>query len=182
MEHYLVFLKDQISSSFSRSELSDLCLELNVDWDEVEADSKSKIITNILKYLHRRSKLDPLVSICKNKRPLLSWDSPTSTYLAPGPSPDLLPIIELHKPLFYDLIEEVEKHPVGRAPIGSLLIGMKRVTNGEVTKEEFAIKIMSLLNKGDINYSVAKRFLTRIGYDVNVDDQDFVLIVNTERN
>lgn len=175
MEPFLVFLRDQISLTFSKSELKNICLELNLDWEEVETDSKSVTITNMLQYLGRRSRLDSLVTICRKERPAVPWEYPPTKKHITNPVPHLPADIEINKPLFFDLIEEVEKYPVGRTTMGYLLKRIEQVTSGEIAKEDFANHVISLLNNGDVTFSVAKQFLTIIGYDIRMDGKGFTL-------
>ncbi len=65
---------------FNADELRDLCLELEVDFDNLPGVRKANKSRELLSYLKRDNRIEEFVATCSRLRPNAPWDTPT----APG--------------------------------------------------------------------------------------------------
>ena len=69
----LSVLHDLLSDRFSVEELRTLCLDLNIDYDDLPAMGKSNKARELITYLARRSQLDKLLTVGLDTRPDVPW-------------------------------------------------------------------------------------------------------------
>ncbi|WP_420632067.1 hypothetical protein [Candidatus Leptofilum sp.] len=69
----LSILHDLLSDRFSDEELRTLCLDLNIDYDDLPALGKSNKARELITYLARRSQLDKLLTVGLETRPDVPW-------------------------------------------------------------------------------------------------------------
>ncbi|MBK8903663.1 MAG: tetratricopeptide repeat protein [Anaerolineaceae bacterium] len=64
-----------LSQHFNQEELKTLCFELNVDFDNLGGDSKESKVRELVAWCERTNRITELITTCKNKRPLIDWNS-----------------------------------------------------------------------------------------------------------
>ena len=68
----------KLKINFSDSELRDICLELDVDYEDIPGMSKADKARELILYLGRRARLSELLAICQQHRPHIVWFSSDS--------------------------------------------------------------------------------------------------------
>ena len=63
----------KIDQMFNLTEIEEICFHLGIDHENIEGETKTGRIKNLILYLDRRGRLDDLESICKQLRPD-NWD------------------------------------------------------------------------------------------------------------
>ncbi len=73
----LTKLKQQIEYHFSKSEIKEICFELNLNLDTFsnKENTKTSIIIDLISYLERHNKTPDLINVCKKLRPNFNWDA-----------------------------------------------------------------------------------------------------------
>lgn len=66
-------LFDMLLSSFAEAELRDLCFELGIDYDSLEAVGRPAKAQALIRYCIRQNRLLELTDMCVQKRPAMSW-------------------------------------------------------------------------------------------------------------
>jgi hypothetical protein len=75
---YLSRLLQSLSESFSLGDLHSLCFELEVDFEDLPAETRMGKARELIIFMERRRRLDDLVAKCRELRPLKSWEMPPS--------------------------------------------------------------------------------------------------------
>jgi hypothetical protein len=68
-------LIEQINSSFDLRELSGLCLDLNVDIENLSGSKKIEKIIQLVEFHDRHRKIPDLIETIKNHRPKMKWEN-----------------------------------------------------------------------------------------------------------
>lgn len=71
----LLALLQKMSSAFSDSDLRDLCFRLNVEYDDIEGNSRHDKIRELVIYMQRRGRLPELIAETAALRPKLDWQT-----------------------------------------------------------------------------------------------------------
>ncbi len=58
-----------IDNHFNLEELKELCFNLNIDYDNLSGETKKIKISELIKYLNRRSNLKKLIELIQTTRP-----------------------------------------------------------------------------------------------------------------
>jgi hypothetical protein len=66
-------LRQKLIASFNDSELHDLSFDLGVDYESVAGSTRDAKARELITYLQRRNRLDELISLCRARRPSVSW-------------------------------------------------------------------------------------------------------------
>ena len=67
-------LLDNLTHGFDLSEIKDLCLRLQVNYQNLPGETLTEKASALIAYLDRRSQLDELVALGKVERPKLRWE------------------------------------------------------------------------------------------------------------
>ena len=67
-------LRQMLATEFSKEELQTLCLDLDVDYDDLKGESRADKVRELILYLERRVRLADLINVGKRLRPDLAWD------------------------------------------------------------------------------------------------------------
>jgi len=70
---YPVELRTQMAKAFNLDEIRTLCFDLNIDFDDIKGEDKSRKITELILYSSRRGELSNLIAACCSQRPQLTW-------------------------------------------------------------------------------------------------------------
>jgi predicted component of type VI protein secretion system len=65
--------RENLTNSFSESELNDLCFDLGIDYDNLAGQTKSAKARELILYIQRRGWLNQLIARCRELRPNLDW-------------------------------------------------------------------------------------------------------------
>jgi energy-coupling factor transporter ATP-binding protein EcfA2 len=79
-------LLQAVSRYFSEEELRTLCYELEIDYDDLPARGKTNKARELIFHCERTRRLDDLITLCQEKRPLVDWPTfvrPNLDTLAP---------------------------------------------------------------------------------------------------
>lgn len=71
-------LLEKLSGHFSLEELKTLSFRLNIDYDQVGANSKEQFARELILYCERRGLMTELVRECRAMRPQLDWPGPAA--------------------------------------------------------------------------------------------------------
>ena len=94
-------LRDQIETHFNKSELQDLCFDLDIRYDNIPGDALKDKARELVDYCKRSDRLPELVGRCHELRPRVAWpdvfaDTPTSLRRMNGANANwLLPLVGL---------------------------------------------------------------------------------------
>jgi DNA polymerase III delta prime subunit len=72
-QQYLRQLRQAIAERFDRAELETLVFDLNVDWDELAGDTKSRKTLSFLIHLAQANRLADLLTLLRTERPQHQW-------------------------------------------------------------------------------------------------------------
>jgi serine/threonine protein kinase len=64
---------DQIASSFSMEELRDICMLLNVDYEEIAGEDVRSYARELWRYFSHRGRSDELIQVLRSQRPDVEW-------------------------------------------------------------------------------------------------------------
>ena len=64
---------EQMTERFSQSELRDLTYALNIEWGQLEGETTSNKVNELLQFAARHEKLAALVGQLRKERPFLQW-------------------------------------------------------------------------------------------------------------
>ena len=84
-------LRELIARHFSLTEISLLCFELNLDYEDLSGDNKAGKTMALVLHFSRRKQLDNLIAACQQQRPQIDWRQvyqPAETAVSPPPSAD----------------------------------------------------------------------------------------------
>lgn len=70
---YLRNLRRKIIEHFNKDELQTLTFDLEVDWDELKGEEKSKKTQSLIMYLGRQGKLSNLIQLLEEERGNIEW-------------------------------------------------------------------------------------------------------------
>lgn len=71
---HLSELVEKIAKTFNISELHDLCLRLDIDYEDLSGENRRDKVVELVNYCKRRRKLNELVTLCGKLRPNESWE------------------------------------------------------------------------------------------------------------
>ncbi|UCC52145.1 MAG: hypothetical protein JSV68_24080, partial [Anaerolineaceae bacterium] len=66
-------LRDQLSECFDKSELNNLCFDLDIKHEDLPAQTLTGIARELIAYCLRHKRLDNLIERCRQLRPLVAW-------------------------------------------------------------------------------------------------------------
>ena len=144
-------LAQLIVRHFDIAELRELCLIIQVEFDEIHREGKTVTVNELVKFCDRRGLIPQLIEACRHIRSQVVWPS----YLAEAQSNTLFFDVRLHKvPVDYvprivdgvDLSQHISEKLVTPGESTIVLFGM-----GGSGKTTLAAKVVSDLSK---NYSV----------------------------
>lgn len=69
----LADLHQNINQHFDISELKSICLELNIDYENLSGYNKLDKCRELISYLQRRGRLNDLIHVCERQRPHIKW-------------------------------------------------------------------------------------------------------------
>jgi hypothetical protein len=69
----LSFLRDQVKTYFSKSDLRDLCFDLSINYEELEGDSIQDKSRKLVDYCRRHGQVINLIKRCQALRPHVNW-------------------------------------------------------------------------------------------------------------
>ena len=75
-------LLTKLKANFNDSELREICLELEINYEDLSGTSRADKARELILYLERRQRLSELVEICHRLRPNTIWFSSHSTLLS----------------------------------------------------------------------------------------------------
>lgn len=70
----LVILRQIIGHKFNKSELRDLCFELQINYESLPGDTIDDMVRELVTYIDRRDRIRELVDLCQQKRPQIIWE------------------------------------------------------------------------------------------------------------
>lgn len=76
----LQYWRNQLSDSFSESDISILCFDLNVEYDDLPGIAKNNKIASLLNYMRRHQRLAELTEYCSIVRPTVDWSDILNRY------------------------------------------------------------------------------------------------------
>lgn len=53
-------LKERLKTQFNKIELRELCFDLGIEWEDIERDSKTDIVLELISYANRHNRLEDL--------------------------------------------------------------------------------------------------------------------------
>ena len=71
---YLVQLYLKINAHFDKEEMKRLCFQLNIDYDDLPAETKTNKAMELVKKFWRLNRMMDLIKYLKSQRPNISWD------------------------------------------------------------------------------------------------------------
>lgn len=71
----IALLRRKIVNAFNWEELSTLCFDLGVEFEELEGKSKGAKARELIKYMQRHNRLDDLFAACQSNRPSVDWNA-----------------------------------------------------------------------------------------------------------
>jgi hypothetical protein len=74
----LSLLRQGIAKSFNKSELSTLCLDLDIEYEDLSGDTLTDKSRELVLYCRRRGQLLALVEYCRQERPHIAWSQAIS--------------------------------------------------------------------------------------------------------
>lgn len=66
-------LRQNLIARFSDSEIRTLCFSLEIDYDNIDGDSKADKCRELILFLQRRDQIKGLIQYCQRERPALNW-------------------------------------------------------------------------------------------------------------
>lgn len=66
-------LRDQLAEYFNKSELKSLCVDLDIEYENLEGETRNDKARELIKYCHRHGKFKDLIANCKRLRPHVNW-------------------------------------------------------------------------------------------------------------
>ena len=66
-------LRQKLIEHFNDSELHDLSFDLGIDYESVAGSTRDAKARELISYLQRRNRLHELISLCRARRPSVSW-------------------------------------------------------------------------------------------------------------
>ncbi len=78
-QEYLTQVRQLLNEGLNKSELSDLCFDLHIEYDNLPGESKSDKARELVSYCVRRSRMPDLIACGKQLHPDLPWDNAQST-------------------------------------------------------------------------------------------------------
>jgi hypothetical protein len=67
-------LRDQFVEYFNKSELKDLCLDLSIEYENLEGETLNDQARELIKHCYRHGKSEALIRICQGLRPRVNWE------------------------------------------------------------------------------------------------------------
>ncbi len=67
-------LRDQLAKYFTKSELKDLCLDLGIEYENLEGETRNDKARGLIQYCHRHGKFKELITTCKKLRLHVNWE------------------------------------------------------------------------------------------------------------
>jgi hypothetical protein len=68
-----VMLRDLLDKYFSADELSDLCFEMDIDYEKLSVKGKQNTARELILYCERRDLTGELITRCRKQRPNVVW-------------------------------------------------------------------------------------------------------------
>ena len=102
---FQIALLDLMITHFDVEEFEDLCFRLHVDADDLDGQSKSKKMRQLIRHCERRNRLEDLVYICQKQRPMADWPSPLLAFLQGA-----IHVLGGHLVIVLDQFEEFFRH------------------------------------------------------------------------
>src|SRR5512139_2217280 len=72
---WYIQLRDRLITYFEESEISSLCFDLGIDYEELAGDTKSEKAMELIQFTARRAEITSLIEHCAAERPNLEWES-----------------------------------------------------------------------------------------------------------
>jgi len=66
-------LRDQMTQTFNKSELQNLCFDLGIAYDDLPSDTRTGLAQALISYCHERGRMFDLLNRCQKLRPHLVW-------------------------------------------------------------------------------------------------------------
>jgi hypothetical protein len=76
-------LRQKMVSSFNEDELGNLCVDLRLDYENLQGGNKAAKARHLIATLERRKRLPELIARCRQLRPNVAWDLPPAALEPP---------------------------------------------------------------------------------------------------
>ena len=67
-------LRGNIYNAFTRSELRDVCFDMDVDYESLSGDTKGDDVRELIALCERSGRMDELITMCSRRRSNVSWE------------------------------------------------------------------------------------------------------------
>lgn len=82
-------LDDQIADHFNLSELQDLCFKLDINFENLAGSTLNDKTLELVRYCQRHRRLNELLALLSELRPMVDWPEPAGVVPSPKPSPSV---------------------------------------------------------------------------------------------
>ncbi|MCP4428785.1 MAG: protein kinase [Chloroflexi bacterium] len=139
-------LDNQIAGNFDKSELRNLCFDLNVNYENLSGDTLQNKAGALIRYCRRHGLLSELMAQCRKLRPHVAWPDGGSDALTTGSqiqhAPSLLADYELILAERF-VISDLENDLIGRGSMGDVYRGYDAQTGTAVAVKALKSDIVS---------------------------------------
>lgn len=82
-------LDDQIANHFNLSELQDLCFKVDINFENLAGSTLNDKTLELVRYCQRHRRLNELLALLSELRPMVEWPEPVEVVTRPKTSPDV---------------------------------------------------------------------------------------------
>jgi hypothetical protein len=67
-------LRENMYNAFTRSELRDVCFDMDVDYESLSGDTKGDDVRELIALCERSGRINELITMCSKRRSNVSWE------------------------------------------------------------------------------------------------------------
>ena len=67
-------LRENMYNAFTRSELRDVCFDMDVDYESLSGDTKGDDVRELIALCERSGQINELITMCSRRRSNVSWE------------------------------------------------------------------------------------------------------------
>ncbi len=96
----LIQIRDLIHRHFNLEEFRTLCFELAIGYDDLAGEGLSARIRELVAFCERTGRVEHLLALCRQRRPLAHWPEPNTPLYQPTAISSLAPLVQNPRQIF----------------------------------------------------------------------------------
>jgi len=106
-------LRETLANRFNKSSLQDLCLDMDISYEDLSGETLSDKVRELILYCDRHDRLPELLTYVKQSRPDIDWDAALSaqpTQPASAGDPEVLRARRSHYEALYRILKPLARY------------------------------------------------------------------------